>query len=591
MLEVSANEKLKVFISYSRKDSSDFADELVAGLELAGFAPYLDRHDIAAGEDWEARLAGLIQQADTVVFVISPEAVRSERCKWEVNNTVALSKRLLPVVFKPAPDAEIPKQLRSRQFVRFDTGRGLTRPLSQLASALREDTEWIREHTRLGELAARWQARSRPESLLLRGDDLDAAKVWISKRKADAPGVTELQQAFVNASEDEAEARRNTERRRLAEMASAQEAQAKALADRETALKQAADAQRIRAMLRNLLLLVMTLAVAALGSLLYKINQKNEQLTEQIQKANAATIRAQSAEGRALLDKGRAQRAELVAITNECSASRQILKISPQDAEALYNYLSCGLRLGYALIRENELGDSEKFLSRLREAALSKYPEEDDAVRSFYLLLISEWEAVARCAATRSKSTDRAEAISHLAGVIEQVLQFEPPPSLSQRWQKELDLRWREEALRGIVYISICSRDNSDQEIAFQYAQELVQRLSKLPTDQADAARLFARALDHLAWMALITGRNSEAMEVSEHAVQLVSEFGIDDLGSVRLNHAHALLFNGRKEEARKEYQQLDPDDVRNDMEQLMSLGMCQSLFSVWMGRTVRCTG
>jgi hypothetical protein len=75
-----AAEKLKVFISYSRRDASDFADELVSDLELAGFAPYLDRHDIAAGEDWEARLGGLILEADTVVFVVSPEAVKSERC-------------------------------------------------------------------------------------------------------------------------------------------------------------------------------------------------------------------------------------------------------------------------------------------------------------------------------------------------------------------------------------------------------------------------------------------------------------------------------------------------------------------------------
>jgi len=30
-----------------------------------GFEPYLDRHDIAAGEDWEARLGRLIEAADT----------------------------------------------------------------------------------------------------------------------------------------------------------------------------------------------------------------------------------------------------------------------------------------------------------------------------------------------------------------------------------------------------------------------------------------------------------------------------------------------------------------------------------------------
>ena len=65
MADAGAGEKLKVFISYSRKDSAAFADELVAGLEVAGFAPFLDRHDVKPGEEWEARLGGLIAQSDT----------------------------------------------------------------------------------------------------------------------------------------------------------------------------------------------------------------------------------------------------------------------------------------------------------------------------------------------------------------------------------------------------------------------------------------------------------------------------------------------------------------------------------------------
>jgi hypothetical protein len=195
-------EKPKVFVSYSRRDSSDFAEELVAGLELAGFAPFLDRHDIAAGEDWERRLRGLIQEADTVVFVVSPEAIKSERCNWEVDEMVELSKRLLPVIFKPVLDANIPEKLRQLQFVRFDTGQGVTRPLSQLAEALRQDIDWIREHTRIGELAARWQARGRPESLLLRGDDLDAARHWAAIRKPATPEITDAQRAFIRASEE-----------------------------------------------------------------------------------------------------------------------------------------------------------------------------------------------------------------------------------------------------------------------------------------------------------------------------------------------------------------------------------------------------
>jgi hypothetical protein len=168
---------------------------LLAGLKVAGFAPFLDRHDIVAGEDREVRLGSLIEQADTVVFVVSPEAVKSERCVWEVDRTIELSKRLLPVIFKPVPEHDIPKELSRLQFVRFDTGRGITRPLAELAEALRQDLDWIREHTRLGELARRWDGRKRPESLLLRGDDLDAAKAWLAARKVGAPEITDAERA------------------------------------------------------------------------------------------------------------------------------------------------------------------------------------------------------------------------------------------------------------------------------------------------------------------------------------------------------------------------------------------------------------
>src|SRR5262245_48810044 len=227
MADPGAGEKLKVFISYLREDSAAFADELVAGLEYGGFAPFLDRHDIAAGEDWEARLGGLIVQSDTVVFVVSPEAVKSDRCVWEVDRTIELSKRLLPVIFKSVPEQQIPKTLSRLQFVRFDTGRGITRPLAELAEALRQDLDWIREHTRLGELARRWEGRVRPESLLLRGDDLDAAKTWMATRKVGAPEITDAQRALISASE-EAEAKRlGTEREQL-EREKAQVAEIKA---------------------------------------------------------------------------------------------------------------------------------------------------------------------------------------------------------------------------------------------------------------------------------------------------------------------------------------------------------------------------
>ncbi|MGB6535501.1 MAG: toll/interleukin-1 receptor domain-containing protein, partial [Xanthobacteraceae bacterium] len=101
-------EKFKVFISYSRRDSTEFVDELVARLELAGFVPFLDRHDIAAGEKWEERLGALIGQTDTVVFVVSPEAVKSERCAREVKtahaNTLVRVLRPISEGFQGRPE-------------------------------------------------------------------------------------------------------------------------------------------------------------------------------------------------------------------------------------------------------------------------------------------------------------------------------------------------------------------------------------------------------------------------------------------------------------------------------------------------------
>jgi hypothetical protein len=34
--------------------------------------------------------------------------VKSPRCEWEVQRALAEAKRVLPVIFKPVPDADIP---------------------------------------------------------------------------------------------------------------------------------------------------------------------------------------------------------------------------------------------------------------------------------------------------------------------------------------------------------------------------------------------------------------------------------------------------------------------------------------------------
>src|SRR5262245_62549839 len=108
----SSGQRPRVFISYSRADGSALAEELVPGLQLAGFEPYLDKQDIEKAVDWEERLGVLILKADAVVFIISPASVRSPRCQWEVDRTFGLGKRLIPVQWIKVDEAEVPDRLR-----------------------------------------------------------------------------------------------------------------------------------------------------------------------------------------------------------------------------------------------------------------------------------------------------------------------------------------------------------------------------------------------------------------------------------------------------------------------------------------------
>src|SRR5579864_2271232 len=122
-----AEPKARIFISYSRKDMA-FADRLEAALKARGFAVLIDRREIYAFEDWWKRIEALIGSADTVVFVLSPDSVKSDVALKEIAYAASLNKRFAPVVCRRVEDAAVPASLRRLNFIflddpaRFDDG-------------------------------------------------------------------------------------------------------------------------------------------------------------------------------------------------------------------------------------------------------------------------------------------------------------------------------------------------------------------------------------------------------------------------------------------------------------------------------------
>lgn len=240
---------VNVFISYSRADLA-FVDQLVVALKRLGYTPVIDREGISPGAEWRSGLSDLILASDTVVFVLSPDFIASDICQWEVEETERLGKRLVPLLCRGLEDKSAPTQLEKLNYIHFYEdpkipGSGFGTGLANLDDALSIDLDWIREHTRLGELAARWNKRSRPDALLIHGTEFFDFQEWRKQTPPRGAELSELQAEFLRESEIAEKKRVSAERLKI-------EAMNVALRDREDALAREATAQR--ALRRNSLI-------------------------------------------------------------------------------------------------------------------------------------------------------------------------------------------------------------------------------------------------------------------------------------------------------------------------------------------------
>src|SRR5579859_42101 len=198
-LAQEAQLKARIFISYSRKDMA-FADRLEAALKARSFAVLIDRQEIYVFEDWWKRIEALIGGADTVVFVLSPDSVRSDVALKEVTLAASLNKRFAPIVCRRVADSAVPEVLRRLNFIFFDDPTQFEVSAEKLAEGLQTDIGWIRRHTEFGEAARRWIEGGRASGLLLRPPVLDQAEAWMAFQPSGVPSPTGETKSFVAAS-------------------------------------------------------------------------------------------------------------------------------------------------------------------------------------------------------------------------------------------------------------------------------------------------------------------------------------------------------------------------------------------------------
>ncbi|MBT21430.1 hypothetical protein CMK17_15965 [Candidatus Poribacteria bacterium] len=185
-----------VFISYSRKDIQ-FAQRIHHELEARDREPWVDWQDIPPTAEWLDEVYAGIQEADTFLFIISPDSVVSEICTLEIEHAVQHNKRLVPVVLHDVDDDQVHSTMSAHNWVFLREEDNFEANFELLIDALDTDLEYVREHTRLLTLAIDWDKNQRRRSAVLRGQELKTAEGWLEQSGSKDPKPTELHREYL----------------------------------------------------------------------------------------------------------------------------------------------------------------------------------------------------------------------------------------------------------------------------------------------------------------------------------------------------------------------------------------------------------
>ena len=187
-----------IFISYSRKDSQ-VAKKLMEGFKSAKLDVWVDWEDIPPAVGWLDQILNGIEHAEAFIFLISPDSIKSEVCKVELEHAHKNAKRIIPVVVRDVVVQDVTPILRDLNWIFVREQDDFAKSLEKVNLAINLDIEWLQEHRRLQVRALEWDRKKDP-SLLLRGTDLrNAGRMIVVNEKKD-PFPSPLQRLYIESS-------------------------------------------------------------------------------------------------------------------------------------------------------------------------------------------------------------------------------------------------------------------------------------------------------------------------------------------------------------------------------------------------------
>lgn len=193
----------QVFLAYAESDTA-IMEQLRNSLRRAGLTVWTNKTDIQTGAAFQESIDRGIEEADNVVYLLSPDAVCSEYCQREIDYALTLNKRIIPVLVRPTDLMQVPEALRNLQYIDLSDNvveADYQQNESQLLRILCQDVAYYEEHKILLAKALKWQRQHHNPSILLRGYNLRHAEAWLKvgqQRQQHRP--TPFQEAFIQES-------------------------------------------------------------------------------------------------------------------------------------------------------------------------------------------------------------------------------------------------------------------------------------------------------------------------------------------------------------------------------------------------------
>ncbi|NMF82153.1 TIR domain-containing protein [Nodosilinea sp. P-1105] len=198
----ASNLMTQVFLCHSDQDQAP-AEQIRRSLLRQGITVWNYRTDISTSQDYNRAIAQGIEEADNLIFLLSPHSAQSPYCQQELAQALTLHKRVIPVLAETVEPEQVPDGLRNLQHIDLTDNtqpRDYQADESQLLKLLNTDAAYHTEHKTWLVQALKWQRQQQNPTLLLRGYNLRRAETWLKVARNHRHPPTLLHEQFIAES-------------------------------------------------------------------------------------------------------------------------------------------------------------------------------------------------------------------------------------------------------------------------------------------------------------------------------------------------------------------------------------------------------